>query len=162
MNDALTGLQQGFKMPTPENLGEEKKIILETLKALVSEICRDTLIQVSEIESGYELKIPLPDQRSQKVYITAGRRDADGENLFQIYTICTEATPELYELALRMNMELDYGAIAMHQIYDKDFLVMVDTQLVRTAQPAEIEKSILTLAEVGDDLEKILTGRDVR
>jgi hypothetical protein len=68
----------------------------------------------------------------------------------------------LFEFALKMNMELDYGALAIKNIDEKDALVMVHTQLVRTAQPAEIEKSLLTLAEVGDDLERILTGEDFR
>jgi hypothetical protein len=141
---------------------EERTILLESLRALVSEITSETLIGTEEIENGFILKVPLPDQRTQKVYITVDRRDADGENLFQIFTVCAQADPELFEFALKMNMELDYGALAIKNIDEKDALVMVHTQLVRTAQPAEIEKSLLTLAEVGDDLERILTGEDFR
>lgn len=160
--DNLLDSGSAMKIPTPEKIQEEKMILAESLRALVSEITRDTKIDVTENDDGFILKVPLPGNRSQKVYVSIGRRDADGENLFQIYTVCTEATGELYEFALRMNMELDYGALALQEMYGRDFLVIVDTQLVRTAQPVEVEKSILTLAEVGDDIEKILTGEDIR
>lgn len=162
MNNETETVKNGYKVPTPGNLAEEKEILMESLRALISEITADTVIEVKEMESGFELIVPLPGNRSQKVYVTLDRRDADGENLFQVYTICSEAMEKMYEFALRMNMELDYGALAIQDMYGRDYLVIVDTQLVRTAQPAEIEKSILTLAEVGDDLEKILTGQDIR
>jgi hypothetical protein len=154
--------QGNIMTPGIDKLNEEKKILLESLRALVSDITSNTLIEVSEIENGFELRVPLPDQRTQKVYITVDRRDADGENLFQIFTVCAEADRALYEFALKLNMELDYGALALKDISGTNYLVMVHTQLVRTAQPTEVEKSVLTMAEVGDDLEKILTGEDKR
>jgi hypothetical protein len=134
----------------------------EVLSVLIRDFTECTKITYTEAEDGFELSIPLPGDRKQKVFITADRRDSDGEELFQIFTICAEANPALYAFALKLNMEIDYGALAIKEIYGKDHLVIVDTQLVRTAQPVEIEKSVITLAEVGDDIEQILTGEDLR
>jgi hypothetical protein len=160
--DNITQNTNEILTPNTDKINEERMILLESLRALVSEITSNTLIESEEIENGFILSVPLPDQRTQKIFITVDRRDADGENLFQIFTVCAEADPSLFEFALKMNMELDYGALAIKNIEGNDSLVMVHTQLVRTAQPAEIEKSVLTLAEVGDDLERILTGEDFR
>ena len=136
--------------------------VREVLSVLIRDFTEGTKITYSETEEGFELIVPLPGERKQKVFITADRRDSDGEELFQVFTICAEANPDLFAFALKLNMEIDYGAIAIKEIYGKDHLVIVDTQLVRTAQPVEIEKSVITLAEVGDDIEQILTGEDVR
>lgn len=145
---------------------EEHSQKQERLKALLGELIQSfiegTEIACVEIDEGYELVIPQPGRRRQKVYITTDRRDSDGEDIYQIFTVCTEAAPNLFEFALRANMEMDYGAMAIKDIFGQDFLVIVDTQLVRTAQAAEIEKSALALAELGDDIEQILTGEDIR
>ncbi len=155
-------MENNVGMKTKEKLEEEKQMLFESLRALVSEITSGTRIEVEEIDSGFELLVPLPCDRQQKVYITLERRDADGENIFQVFTVCAEADPKLFEFALKMNNDIDYGAIAIKELYGKDYLVILDTQLVRTTQPVEIEKSLLTLAEVGDDLERIITGKDIR
>jgi len=141
----------------------KKKVrVKKILDNIINEIFKDTLITSAEIPDGFELVIPLPGERKKKVFVTFGRQDSEEEEIFQIFTICCEASTSLYEFALRMNMELDYGALALKEMYGDDFFVIVDTQLVRTAQPVEIEKSVITLAEIGDDIERILTGKDLR
>lgn len=141
---------------------KQKNISHNILKTIITDITKGTLITYNEIENGFEVNIPLPDNRKQKVFVTTGRRDSDCEEIYQIFTICVKAETSLYEFALRMNMEIDYGALAITELYGEDYLVMVDTQLVKSAQPIEIEKSIITLAEIGDDIERILTGEDIR
>ena len=141
---------------------KHQNISFDILQTIIRDISEGTLITYSKIENGFKVNIPLPDNRKQKVFVTTGRRDSDGEEIFQIFTICVKADPSLYEFALRMNMEIDYGALAIHEFYGEDYLVMVDTQLVKSAQPIEIEKSIVALAEIGDDIERILTGEDIR
>lgn len=141
---------------------KQREVSLEDLQKMIRDICKDSLLIHTGIEDGFEIIFPLPDNRKQKVFVTMGRRDSDGEEIYQIFTICVKADPSLYEFALKMNMEIDYGALAIKELYGEDYLVMVDTQLVRSAQPVEIEKSIITLAEIGDDIERILTGEDIR
>lgn len=141
---------------------KQREISLNILQTIIMDISKGTLMTHKKIEKGFEINIPLPDNRKQKVYVTTGRRDSDGEEIYQIFTICVKADPSLYEFALKMNMEIDYGALAITEFYGEDYLVMVDTQLVKSAQPIEIEKSIIALAEIGDDIERILTGEDIR
>ncbi len=141
---------------------KQNEITFEALEKIIKDISEGTIITYKAIENGFEIHIPLPDNRKQKVFVTTGRRDSDGEEIYQIFTICVKADPSLYEFALKMNMEIDYGALAITEFYGEDYLVMVDTQLVKSTQPVEIEKSIITLAEIGDDIERILTGEDIR
>ena len=64
--------------------------------------------------------------------------------------------PERLELALQINARLAHGALAM-----KDGeLVMIDTLMLKDADPAEVEASISYLAETADYYEKTLYGTD--
>jgi len=147
---------------TQDEIQRGQKLARRILESLLLKVVDGTRITHTESEEGYELIVPLPGNRKQKVYITANRRDSDGEVIYQVYTICAEAQLLMYEPALRMNMDLDYGALAIKEIGGNDYMVIVDTQLAGTAQAREIEKSIITIAEAGDELENILTGEDIR
>lgn len=140
---------------------KDRKKIKDNLKILLSEFTNNTKIECKETDEGFELTVPQPGDRKQKVYITTDRRDSDGEDIYQIFTICTESDARLFEFALRANLEIDYGALAIKEIFGTDYLVLVNTQLVKSAQAVELEKSVLTLAEIGDDIEQIVTGKDI-
>lgn len=145
-----------------DDMQRRRNLARRILESLLLKVLDGTRITHTDTEEGFELVVPLPGDRKQKVYITSNRRDSDGEVIFQIYTICSKVQLLMYEPALRMNMDLDYGALAIKEIDGKDYLVIVDTQLAGTAQARELEKSIITIAEAGDELENILTGEDIR
>ena len=65
------------------------------------------------------------------------------------------------EYALRYNMRMSFGALAINDHGDEGFLVIVDTLLAQTAQPIALRKSIDSVAKHGDKMEKQLTGQDV-
>ena len=164
MSDNPASVNKKSVDATDETVFLEKRMgrFHELLKTMIKNITDDTLITFSEVNNGFEVVVPLPENRKQKVFVSTGRRDSDGEEIYQIFTICVKADSSLFEFALKMNMEIDYGALAITELYGEDYLVMVDTQLARSAQPIEIEKSIITLAEIGDDLERVMTGEDIR
>jgi len=110
----------------------------------------------------YSVVVPLPGGRSQKVYVTIGGTDSDGAGLICIYTVCGPATPKNYEWALRRNMKISFGSFALADHSGKRMFVMVNTLLAEATEPVELQKSIDTLARHGDQLEELLTGKDVR
>lgn len=108
----------------------------------------------------YAVKVSLPNGRSQRVRVDFGVKDSEGEPLVRLYTPCGKAGEERYEWALRNNMNLPYGAIAIARIEGERYFVMVNTYLRATVDPEDISKTLMTLAAKGDAVEKILTGED--
>ena len=68
----------------------------------------------------------------------------------------SELGSERLELALQINARLAHGALG---IKDGE-LVMIDTLMLKDADPAEVEASISYLAETADFYEKTLYGTD--
>ena len=105
--------------------------------------------------------MPLPHGRKQKVYVRADGKDDQGSPLICVYTVCAPATKDHFEKALRYNMRMSFGALAINDHANDSFLVVVDTLLADAAQPVELRKSIDSVAKHGDKIERVLTGKDV-
>lgn len=131
------------------------------VQALMSDALEGTQIKKGKHGLRYSLTVPLPGGRSQKVAVSFDGRDDDGSHLVVIHSVCGPADAKLYRRALRTNTKLSYGALAIAEVDGKDHFVLVNTQLARTAQPLELRKSILLIAEKADAMEKRLTGQDV-
>jgi len=150
------GADQSSETPNSTAVGEAGDVVERTLKGSAFEWERDP--------DGlrYVVRVPLPDGRSQKVYITKGGEDSDGAPLLNMYTACGPATPQNYEWALRRNMKLSFGAFAVADHGKERLFVMVDTHLEDSTEPEVLMKSIMTLARHGDRLEQTLTKKDRR
>ncbi|MFP4496706.1 MAG: hypothetical protein ACLFQV_00740 [Vulcanimicrobiota bacterium] len=145
--------------------------ILDKLKKIVDLIVSNKDIFVEKIENGFALDIPVvyelsteegqAEMRRQFVYITATRESHEGDEMYQIFTICAPEDERFYSSALMLNMNLPFGAIAISEVEGKNYFVLVDTYLAKNCTTSEIEKSVLTLAEAGDRMEKMLVGLDL-
>ena len=129
-------------------------------EALVAEAVAGTGIQVEQRSGGLVLTVPLPGRRHQSVTVSFAAKDFEDEPLVVVYTECGPAAPAGYEWALRQNLRLSFGAIALRDRDGQPLFVMVDTHLRKTVSPADIRKSVLLLAEKGDALEEALTKAD--
>ena len=89
------------------------------------------------------------------------RTDENRDYLISVYTVCGLYEPEIAMHALETNMSIDYGAFALNLHEGKKHLVMVDTQLAKTAQEEELLISIRTLAYIGDEWEEVLGSNDL-
>jgi hypothetical protein len=109
-------------------------------------------------QGGYRLEIPTEYGRSQVVNITGGD-DPDGRPLAWIWSKVTDIAnvgDPWYLLGL--NAQLAYGALAVR---DRDVIV-VETQLLGTADYEELRRAIFYVAKYADDLEKQVHGNDDR
>ena len=122
----------------------------------------DYALEERSKDGSYSVTVPLSGGRSQKVYVTIGGTDGDGSGLICVYTVCGPATPKNYEWVLRRNMKISFGSFAVADHSGKRMFVMVNTLLAEATEPIELQKSIDTLARHGDQLEELLTGKDVR
>jgi hypothetical protein len=132
-----------------------------TEEELLTQVVAGTPLRYTKTpEGGYQIVVPVEEGRSQVVKILFGSKDAEGEELVVVYTECGPATEKNYEWALRQNLRMSYGAVALRVAEDKKTFVMVNTHLRRMAEAEEVKKSVFTLAQRADAVEKALTKRD--
>ncbi|MCB9536245.1 MAG: hypothetical protein H6704_08265 [Myxococcales bacterium] len=105
-------------------------------------------------QGGYRVEVPTEHGRSQVVQITQGH-DPDGRYLAYIWSVVCEASyiGDPYYL-LRLNADLPYGALALRDPH----VILVETQLMQTADPEEVMRSVFYVAKYADDLEKQVHG----
>ncbi len=108
----------------------------------------------------YCFDISLEDGRSHQVLVDLAQKDSNGRLIVQLSTPCGDVDPNKYEDALKLNMSITYGAIAIALLGDTHCFAMVDSYLRETVHPQDIAESIMSLARNGDSLEKSLSGED--
>lgn len=154
-------------------MSTETKNNLKELKALIDqfEILKDYDIQ--EIDGGFVVDLPVvydlldeneeavEEVRRQFVYLTANRTSTEGDPIFQVFTICAPEDEQFYKSALLLNMNMPFGAVAISEIEGENHFVLIDTYLVDSVTPKELEASAIALARAGDRMEKILVGEDI-
>jgi hypothetical protein len=108
------------------------------------------------VGNDYVLDIPTEWGRTQKVMLTHDRVQT-GQEIIRYYTEVGPAfSAEIMRQALEANMDVPFGAFAIN----RGQLVMVDTQLLATADVPEVLSSIMSLAVHADQAEKRLFGSD--
>jgi len=108
---------------------------------------------------SYSLTRLLPEDRQQTVYLEPSPHGVD-DRLLLFYSICCKARPDYYEHALRMNSEMLHGSMALREINNEPYFVVVDTYPRATVDPEEIRRTVLEMAAHADDVEYRLTGKD--
>jgi len=118
-----------------------------------------TDVSAEEKGHGYVLRVPLGD-RHQDVTANFRAKDSDGIPLLVVYTRCGPATAKHYEWALRQNVKMSAGAIAVTDIDGKPGFVIVDVLVRDSATPQLLMDSVKRIARKGDQLEAALTKAD--
>ncbi len=127
---------------------------------LVRRAVRDLPATVSEDGQEFVVTLNLPGRRTQSIRVDFSARDADGHFMVQLTTPCGAAKPEHYESVLKLNMSLAYGAVALALVEDTLCFALVATHCRATLQPDALAKSLVSLAQHGDALEKRLGQPD--
>jgi len=109
---------------------------------------------------GFEVRLQLPEGRRQSVFLDNSEHRA-GERLLLIYSICCPASPQFYEQALRLNAEVLHGGLSIRNINGEPCFVMVDTYPRATVQGEAIRRSVVEVGFQADNIERMLTGKDV-
>lgn len=113
-------------------------------------------------ERGWELlpsgvNVKHPDGRHQVIHFElfdSGERE--GVRLTSMIGEAKSMSPEQMEQALRANMDLAHGALALKD----DELCLTETLSLDEAEAGEIESAVAFMAELADTYEKILFGTD--
>lgn len=125
----------------------------EAFEALREQVCEEAGWTASK--GGVE--VVFPDGRRQRVGLEFF--DFEGSELVRFHTTIGSSEriePLRLTTALRLNFGLPHGSLALKN----ELLVMVDTLLVKDADPDEIRATIRYLAETADHFEKTMFGGD--
>lgn len=108
----------------------------------------------------YKAEMPIKEtDEQQDITIDLDRKDHEGSAIVIVYCDCGPATEDDYEAALRHNLKMPYGALAVRYAESGPRFVMFNTLLKEDMSPLELCKSAATVAEravrVREDLKRI-------
>lgn len=126
---------------------------------LVTKAVHGTDISAEDRPHGAVLRVPLGD-RHQDVVLNFKAKDSDDMPLLVVYTRCGPANAKHYDWALRQNVRMSAGAIAVADVEDKAEFVIVDVLGRDTVTPQMLIESVRRVARKGDQLEAALTKAD--
>jgi len=126
---------------------------------LVREAVYGSDVSAEEKGAVFVLRVPMGD-RHQDVTLNFRAKDADGVQLLVAYTRCGPANQKYHEWALRQNVKMSAGAIAIADIEGKPNFVVVDVLIRAEATPSLLLESVRRVAHKGDQLESALTKAD--
>ncbi|MFW5751372.1 MAG: hypothetical protein ACOCZK_06960 [Planctomycetota bacterium] len=115
---------------------------------------------VREITRGWRVKVPVGEDRAQRVYVQFAGRDADGDDLIAFYTVCGPIDEQRALELLRCNAKLAFGAFSLRTIQQREYIVLGANQLATTADAQELRKLLQHIARTGDSMEVHLGGAD--
>ena len=126
---------------------------------LVKQAVYNTDVSAEQTSSGYVLRVPFSD-RHQDVTLNLHAKDSDGVALVVVYTRCGPSKAKHYEWALRQNVRMSAGAIAVADVGGKPEFVIVDVLVRSAVTPRLLIESVQRVARKGDQLEAALTKGD--
>lgn len=132
---------------------------LESDGDLVRRAVDGTEVTAEKRPHGYMLRVPV-GERHQDVFVNFRARDSDGGLLVAVYTRCGAADPKQYEWALRQNLRMSAGAVAVTDLEGKPHFVIVDVLVRAVLTPGLILETVRRVARKGDQLESALSSAD--
>lgn len=127
---------------------------------LVVEAIRDMNAVISGESPHYGVLVSLRDGRTQQIWIDFSRTGTDNTALVQLSTPCGAAVPSQYAEALKLNMLIPFGALAIAELDGVEHLVIVDTYRRATVHPEILADAIQSLAQHGDSVEQSISTDD--
>jgi hypothetical protein len=158
--------EEGKRRPTesfdPRRLHDETASDQVLRAQLIEAALKGIDKKVEPREYGYRVEVPLLGDRRQFVRIAYERSDFENDKIIIVYTVCGPITEGRFKWALQMNRKLDHGKIAIGNDADGgECFLLMQTLIERTANIDEMRKAVLTIAEKGDRIERLLTGLDI-
>lgn len=128
------------------------------VQALVRRLAEDLGHRVEESGNGWRIRIELPGDRGQTVFVCFSGTDQDGDNVISFLSLAAPANPAVAHQLLRLNDSFHYGRVAALEVQGKQVYGVVARQLASTADEAEIQKMLQEVARRADSLEERLRG----
>lgn len=139
--------------PTPpERDPGDDQLVLQAIQGLEADAART--------KHGWRINLHLAEGRHQVVRLRFGKTDAEGAPMVVVYSVCGPVEADRYEWALKKNMAMPYAALAVHDVDGVASFVVVNSLLHADVSPEGLRKTLTTIAQRADDVERALTGKD--
>ena len=169
--DALANFIQKCLAKSPEKRFQDGVALLKQLRLvtgslrsaeslILSAIERD-LLQYKRRGDVFHIRVELDSGRSQWVSVRPRTDTIFHRRVISISSICCEAESDFFEHALVLNCAIPRGAIALEEIDGESHFVIADSLSQSTCDPEDICQSIASVAQHADQIEMLLTNRDV-
>jgi serine/threonine-protein kinase len=146
-----------------QELMEELQAVIFHLRDVESLIreCLEGLDGVVEgAQDRWRILLKVPGSRLQEVRLEL-TEDRTKRRLLSVYSVCCPADPGHYEFALKLNAELTYGGLSIHDVDGKPMFVMTRAYPGGDVSPEEIRAAVQEIARQSDWVEQQLTRADV-
>ncbi len=153
-----------YSVETPEPFGDSSQSIPEMRKTGLGDERLMELIfdehsacSYKKISDGkFIADITGEEGDSQKIRIHFSEKDHEGEPIVIVFSKCGPAREKDYEYALRRNLKMPYGALAIAGKGEDAQFVMFNTLLRQDMSAVELRKSLFTVAERAGQIGKSL------
>ncbi len=129
-------------------------------RQLLDEALSGMSIPIESKRYGFKLTVPLLDGRKQYVRVGYEQSDFESDKVIVVFSPCGKADPKQFRWALELNHGLSYGKLGIVAGPRGDEFVMSAALLEATADPAELRKAILSVAEKADKVEQTFGPED--
>ncbi len=133
---------------------------LQSLECLVREAISGLQLELQGSGDRFCTNVRLTSGRSQKVTIEACCGGTIADRVVKIYSVCGPACDGFFRRALELNAVIPHGSIALEQIDGQPHFIMGNTYPRVSCDPEEIRRSVLTIAQHADDVERCLHDGD--
>jgi hypothetical protein len=120
---------------------------------------KDRRIVHAQEDGSYIVEVLMKDGRRQEVHAEEYTR-RDGIELLRVYSFCGPYADSTAKWALRANMKIAQGAIAVWSENGDERFVLLNCFLKGEASPSEFKASVKELAFFADWIEKKLNDTD--
>ena len=170
--DALANFIQTCLAKEPENRFQDGVTLLRQLRIVKGSLRSAKSLILSAIESdqleyealdeeNYQVRVALDSGRFQVVNVCTRTDTIFHRRVISVSSICCEAESDFFEQALILNCAIPRGAIALEEIDRKSHFVIADSLSQSTCDPEDICQSIASIAQHADQIEMLLTNRDI-
>ena len=130
------------------------------MEALIREALAGRDFPIHRQGDRFRIDVPLPGQRSQRVFIEAAQVEPIHRRLVKIYSVSAPVSETYFERALTLNAGMAHGAIAIEELPEGSHFVIVQNYPRATCDPEEVRRSLREIAAWADQIEHALTGLD--
>jgi eukaryotic-like serine/threonine-protein kinase len=132
---------------------------LPDIENLVRECAQGLDCFIQGHRDTFRLIVSLPDDRLQEVIVEASE-GANQEPVLSVFSVCGPADLAHYEYALRLNGQLTYGSISVHDVLGIPMFVMSRSFSRDSVRAEDLRSAIIEIARRSDRIEKKLTRMD--
>ena len=134
---------------------------LRTAESLILAAVQHDQLECERCDDRFTIRVPLDSGRSQLVFVRPRTDTIFHRRVISVSSVCCPADAAYYEHALVLNCAIPRGAIAIEEISGETHFVIADSLNQSTCEPEDIRQSVASVAQHADQIEMLLTNKDI-